>query len=136
MSPPQQEMFRNIEYLAWRGEDRTADAIALPPARPPWRSGWAGRRRWPGQRRCSSTLCAGRLRGAYQVARPNRDLHFLQISIRVLPDLIESAARSGARPRSQGGDWTTAGRLTTASGTHWALGVLERSAGVVAEKED
>ena len=80
-------------------------------------------------------LSEGNDEAAYQIARHNRDLDFLQISIRVLPDLVETAVRSGRYDEAR-----VALRelrdVAGGSGTPWGLGVLERSAALCAGADD
>ena len=65
MSAAQQEMFRNIEYLAWLGDHGDRDALLNriePPARRPWLSDWAARKPSAGPRSCWSISARATMR--------------------------------------------------------------------------
>jgi DNA-binding CsgD family transcriptional regulator len=138
MSPAQQEMFRNIEYVAWLGDHGARDALlgSIETSRQAAMALGLGGAETLGRTALMLVhLSEGNDEAAYQIARHNRDLNFLQISIRVLPDLVETAARSGrleeARVALQ-----ELRDVAGGSGTHWGLGVLEKSAALCAGGDD
>jgi DNA-binding CsgD family transcriptional regulator len=135
MSAAQQEMFRNVEYLAWRGDDDQLEASIDMARQVSIALGMGGVLTMANTASMLVHLCNGHYEQAYRIARANRDLNFLQISIRVLPDLIESAARSG-RAEEALVALRELREVAQTSGTPWGLGVLERSAAVLAEQAD
>ena len=134
MTPAQQEMFRNAEYLGWRGGDSTVrEAIeATRPAAVYLGIGGAETLARTGF--LLLDIAEGDYDSAYSIARKIHDFEFMQISIRVLPDLVEAAVRSG-RPSEAQDALAELTVVTEASGTDWGLGVLERSRGVAAESD-
>ena len=138
MSPAQQEMFRNIEYLAWLGDRGDRDGLLerIESSRQAAMALGLGGAETLGRTALMLVhLSEGNDEAAYQIARHNRDLDFLQISIRVLPDLVETAVRSGRYDEAR-----VALRelrdVAGGSGTPWGLGVLERSAALCAGADD
>jgi DNA-binding CsgD family transcriptional regulator len=132
MSAAQQEMFRNSEYLAWRGEEDGLRETIDSTGRAAVALGLGGAETVARTALMIVDIYQGDYEAAYQIARRNRDLNFMQISVRVLPDLVEAAVRTDRIEQA-----TIAlhelREIATASGTSWALGLLERSAGAVAE---
>lgn len=135
MSVQQQEMFRNIEYLAWRGDDPELPMAIEMAKQAALALGMGGVLTMAQTASMLVQLCEGDYESAYQVARANRDLNFLQISIRVLPDLIETATRSGRRGEAEVA-LTELQEVAETSGTAWGLGVLARSTAILAEVTD
>jgi DNA-binding CsgD family transcriptional regulator len=135
MSPAQQEMFRNIEYLAWCATDPDLPGSIESSAQAALYLGLGGAETLARNATMITRICAGDYDAAYRIARRNHDLAFMQISIRALPDLIETSARSG-RPEEARAALDELREIAVASGTPRALGVLERSAAVLAEGED
>ena len=138
MSPAQQEMFRNIEYLAWLGDrgDRAALLERIESSRRAAMALGLGGAETLGRTALMLVhLSDGNDEAAYQIARRNRDLDFLQISIRVLPDLVETAARSGRHDEARVA-LQELRDVAGASGTPWGLGVLEKSAALCAGDAD
>jgi DNA-binding CsgD family transcriptional regulator len=138
MSAAQQEMFRNIEYLAWLGDHGDRDALLnmIESSRQAAMALGLGGAETLGRTALMLVhLCEGDDEAAYQIARHNRDLNFLQISIRVLPDLVETAARSGRHDEARVALHELRD-VARASGTPWGLGVLEKSAALCAGDDD
>ena len=138
MSPAQQEMFRNIEYLAWLGDGGDPDGLldSIESSRQASMALGLGGAETLGRTALMLVqLSTGNDEAAYQIARHNRDLNFLQISIRVLPDLVETAARTG-RPTEALIALQELREVAIGSGTHWGLGVLEKSAALCAAEQD
>ena len=138
MSPAQQEMFRNIEYLAWLGDRGDRDALLerIESSRQAAMALGLGGAETLGRTALMLVHLSERNdEVAYQIARHNRDLNFLQISIRVLPDLVETAARSGRHDEALVA-LQELRDVADASGTPWGLGVLERSAALCAGGDD
>src|SRR5664280_674891 len=138
MSAAQQEMFRNIEYLAWLGDHGDRDALLnrIESSRQAAMALGLGGAETLGRTALMLVhLSEGDDEAAYQIARHNRDLNFLQISIRVLPDLVETAARSGRHDEARVALHELRD-VARASGTPWGLGGLEKSAALCAGDDD
>jgi DNA-binding CsgD family transcriptional regulator len=135
MTPAQQEMFKNIEYLAWRGDDATLLADIEASSQAAMALGLGAAQTLARTALMILEICHCNYEAAYQIAQHNHDLHHMQVSIRVLPDLVEAAVRSGRieQAREAAAELDT---VATASGTHWGMGVLERSRAVLAENSD
>ena len=132
MSAAQQEMFRNSEYLAWRGEEDGLRETIDSTGRAAVALGLGGAETVARTALMIVDIYQGDYEAAYQIARRNRDLNFMQISVRVLPDLVEAAVRTDRIEQATIALYELR-EIATASGTSWALGLLERSAGAVAE---
>ncbi|MGS0687365.1 helix-turn-helix transcriptional regulator [Nakamurella sp. GG22] len=135
MSQAQQEMFRNIEYLAWRATEPDLPGCIESSAQAALYLGLGGAETLARNATMITGICAGDYDTAYRIARRNHDLDFMQISIRALPDLIETSARSG-RPDEARAAFDELREISVASGTPRVLGLLERSAAVLAEDGD
>lgn len=134
MTPAQQEMFRNAEYLGWRGGDGTVRG-AIEATRPAAiYLGIGGAETLARTGFLVLDIAAGDYESAYSIAKKIHDFDFMQISIRVLPDLVEAATRSGRRDQARAALAELA-VVAQACGTDWGLGVLERSRGVLAEAD-
>ena len=135
MTPAQQEMFKNIEYLAWRGDDGTLLGDIEASSQAALALGMGGAHTLARTALMILQICQCDYEAAYQIAQHNHDLQHMQITIRVLPDLVETAVRSGRIEQARVA-LAELDAVATASGTHWGLGVLERSRALLAQDAD
>jgi len=135
MTPAQQEMFRNVVYLGWLGDDGSLRRSIAASAQAAVYLGLGGAETLARSALLILDIAECNYQAAHATARHIHDLEFMQISIHVLPDLVETAARSGHPDQAR----AALARLTEiaeAAGTSWALGVLERCRALVADGTD
>jgi len=135
MSPAQQEMFRNVVYLGWLGDDGSLRQSIAASAQAAVYLGLGGAETLSRSAVLILDIAECNYHAAYATARHIYDLDFMQISIHVLPDLVETAARSG-HPDQAGEALANLTVIAKSTGTHWALGVLERCRAITAEDTD
>jgi DNA-binding CsgD family transcriptional regulator len=135
MTPAQQEMFKNIEYLAWRGDDGTLLADIEASSQAATALGLGAAQTLARTALMILDICQCNYEAAFQIAQHNHDLQHMQISIRVLPDLVEAAVRSGRTEQARVA-LSELDTVATASGTPWGLGVLARSRALLQEETD
>ena len=135
MSPAQQEMFRNVVYLGWLGDDGSLRQSIAASAQAAVYLGLGGAETLSRSAVLILDIAECNYQAAYATARHIYDLDFMQISIHVLPDLVETAARSG-HPDQANAALAELTEIAESAGTSWALGVLERCRAIAAEDAD
>jgi len=132
-TPDQWEIYRCAELVGWRAGEHAREELS--------RSLEAADRLAMGS--VSSLVRTaliqleigyGNYAAAVPLARQVSDTDVLPTHTRLLPELVEAAARSGDRPQAQAAMRTLAAR-TTATATPWALGLQARSSALLADAD-
>jgi DNA-binding CsgD family transcriptional regulator len=133
LSPEQARIFVNVELLAWQGPDSPALRDRIDQAQGAAdRLGLGGAVSLARTARMLLDLAAGDHAAAFDAASTIAREGFLQVGLRVLPDLVESARRSGHDDAAHAALARLAD-VTSASGAPWGLGVLARSRALLAQ---
>ncbi|KRD47047.1 hypothetical protein ASE27_01120 [Oerskovia sp. Root918] len=133
LSPEQARIFANVELLAWHGPDFPALRERIDQAQGAAdHLGLGGAASLARTARMLLDLAAGDHAAAFDAASAIAREGFLQVGLRVLPDLVESARRSGHDDAARAALARLAD-VTLASGAPWGLGVLARSRALLAE---
>ncbi|WP_336707093.1 helix-turn-helix transcriptional regulator [Oerskovia sp. USHLN155] len=132
LSPEQARVFANAELLAWHGPDSPALRDRIDDAeRAAAHLGIGGAVSLARTARALLDLAAGDHAAAFEGVAVVAREGFMQVGTRVLPDLVESAVRSGHDDVAR---WALdrLADVTLASGAPWGLGVLSRSRALLA----
>jgi len=132
-TPDQWEIYRCAELVAWRADDHAreelgrsleaADRLAMGAVSSLVRTAMI-----------QLEIGSGNYAAAVPLARQTLATDSLPTHTRLLPELVEAAARSGDRPQAQAALRTLAARAT-ATATHWALGLKARSSALLADPD-
>ncbi|MFF2620794.1 helix-turn-helix transcriptional regulator [Oerskovia jenensis] len=132
LSPEQARVFANVELLAWHGPDSPALRDRIDGAeRAAAHLGIGGAVSLARTARALLDLAAGDHAAAFEGVSVVAREGFMQVGTRVLPDLVESAVRSGHHDVARSALDRLAD-VTLASGAPWGLGVLSRSRALLA----
>lgn len=134
LSAAQARVFPNAELLAWRGPDSAQLRTRLKASgEAATYLGIGGAQTMARTAVMLLDIAAGEYSRAYDIASAIHAEGFMQICIRGLPDLIESAVRSGHGTEARAA-LERLDDIASASGTKWGLGVLERSRALIGEE--
>jgi DNA-binding CsgD family transcriptional regulator len=132
-TPDQWEIYRCAELVGWRAEEYARDELG--------RSLEAADRLAHGAVASLARtaliqleLGYGNYATAVKLARQVLETDALPTHTRLLPELVEAAARSGDRPQAQAAMRTLAARAA-ATATPWALGLQARSSALLADPD-
>jgi DNA-binding CsgD family transcriptional regulator len=135
MTPDQQEMFKNVEYLAWRGTDPDLEAQIERSGQAAVALGFGGAETMA--RAASSLLAqsAGDYETAYRLSSGIWEQGFLQVAPRELPDVVEAAVFTDRQVEAERALAALA-RISDASGTTWARAVTATGRALVSRGEE